>query len=104
MKFSQKFARQGDLVFERIDSIPVEMKQEKKAILARGEHTGHLHQLQLASSVGRDSDGTVFFELKQETELTHQEHHTIVFPPGKYKMHQEREYDYFLEGIRQVRD
>lgn len=102
-----KNLRHGDLVFTAITKFPKrkKVKENKSHILAHGEHTGHFHQLTADKPIKLfQVEDTTYFELQSHGQLTHQEHHTIEFPPGKYKMHFEREYDYFLQEVRNVID
>ena len=92
--------RHGDLLIAKIDEIPSEAKRINRLILAYGEATGHAHALQDGELF--DMDGTLFFSLAVETELTHQEHDTIIIPPGDYQVIRQREYT--PERIRYVED
>ena len=42
---NQDQMRQGDLLFERCDSIPAGLKKVQNGVLAYGEVTGHSHQV-----------------------------------------------------------
>lgn len=101
--------RHGDLSFRSIKNLPEgKTKKVSSYILAEGEYTGHNHNLALKGG-GSISviavDDSLFFEVSgSDAELMHPEHKTIVFKPGTYKMKKEREFDYFMKAIRQVRD
>lgn len=80
------------------------MKQVKKlprAILAHGEHTGHYHEAH-GDGVALYEDGTL--EAPHGAEVTHQEHHPIIVPPGIYERSIVQEYDHFAEEARNVAD
>ena len=101
------YFRHGDLLLYPVDSIPEGLPVKKDTVLLEGEVTNHFHRL---------NGGTVFaekptqentyllgyFELEKDTNLTHEEHGTIVLTPGKYKFLAQREYDSVAE--HQVRD
>lgn len=95
--------RQGDVLLERIDSLPKNIK-EKDKVLALGEATGHSHRFESSTAkVFVDNNGKQFVETEQETELIHEEHENIVVPAGVWAVRQQREYD-IQEGVRQVLD
>ncbi len=93
--------RQGDLLIIEVAEIPRDAFKKDSLVLAEGERTGHRHTL----SGGRvyEKDGHSYFEV-QETpvELTHPEHHPLTFPPGRYEVIRQREYE--PEGWRHVED
>lgn len=103
-------ARQGDILIERIDSFPSNLKkiarEQGRVVLAHGEVTGHHHSIldkhaDLYSAV--DSGDVTFLEIKEAVAaLSHQEHATINLPPGNYKVTRQREYT--PEAIRRVAD
>ena len=82
--------RQGDILIAEIKQIPRNSKKLNHRILAHGEATGHMHQLKDGDLF--DIDGTLFFELAQNTDLIHQEHDTISISPGKYEVIRQKEY------------
>lgn len=101
--------RHGDLAFRSVNKLPIgKTKKVLSYILAEGEYTGHNHNLALQGegSISVVSvDDSLFFEIEgSDAELTHPEHKTIVFKPGIYEMKHEKEFDYFMKAIRQVRD
>ncbi|HEY8723470.1 MAG TPA: hypothetical protein VIL92_06375 [Gaiellaceae bacterium] len=105
--------RQGDVLLIPIAKIPTNAKSVKhengRLILARGEVTGHHH------SIAKQA-GVELVTAEQATELrmwltittgepvalTHQEHATIMLPPGQYERRIQREYS--PEQIRNVAD
>lgn len=103
-----KLYRQGDVLLERIASIPKSAKKQKRngpIILAYGEATGHHHAIndEFVDLHTDESAGVTYIEVKQAmVALTHQEHSTIRLPPGKYTKIQQREYS--PEAIRNVAD
>jgi len=82
------------------------MKREKleKPVLAEGEATGHHHMLVEDVDVYQVDENVKEFDLNSETELTHQEHNTVVLPPGEFESGQALEYDPFAEEARRVAD
>jgi hypothetical protein len=90
--------RHGDLLIIQVDSIPDGLPKKENTILLEGESTNHFHRLRggtvYAERPTRDNNYLLgFFELEKDTELTHEEHKTIVLNPGKYKFLSQREWD-----------
>lgn len=90
-----------------------------KINLAFGEVTGHSHRLELTEDtitdvkafysnwVEKDEYKTTqpkFIEVIEPAELRHEEHGTIMIPPGFYKISGVKEFDYVGKTSRQVRD
>ena len=100
--------RQGDVLIERIDSIPktaVRQKASERIILAYGEATGHHHAIEEhdAADWWKDEAGSdQFLDIREAATITHQEHAPIPLPPGKYLVRRQREYS--PEAIRNVAD
>lgn len=94
--------RQGDILIVSIDSIPLDAKSRKSLVLAEGEVTGHLHELD--SGEVYEKDGVLYFRVSDEklSTLLHPEHKAITFEPGTYKVVRQREYQ--PSGWRRVRD
>lgn len=110
MNKKTKFWQQGDVVMQKIDSIPEgERSQDeltKAKTLALGEATGHSHTFD-------DVDNSVevfkimnviYMRLAKETKLKHQEHNPISIPPGNYKVGIVRETDHLAGITRRVAD
>ena len=111
--------RQGDVLIERIATIPTAAEKQSKSsriILAHGEVTGHHHALETADpadwwKAGEIStanekpatlDGELFVSLPSGGVVTHQEHSEIKLPPGNYRITRQREYS--PEANRDVED
>ena len=102
-----KTYRQGDVLLKRIKSIPADAHlkpADGPIVLALGEATGHCHQIHDLENVGVfvKGDGTMYLQVKNETALQHEEHATILLPPGNYERVLQREYS--PEAIRNVLD
>ena len=54
-------ARQGDILFIKIDHVPENLLQVKSGVIAEGEITGHMHRL-------KKRVGTLFKATKNESE------------------------------------
>lgn len=97
--------RQGDLLFVRVEDIPINEKKNNY-VLAEGEVTGHLHQFKEVDwpnvNVFVDKRGEIFLEVKKESTLVHEEHGPQIFPPGNWKLIRQQEMT--PEGWRQVAD
>ena len=116
---TQKHYRQGDVLIERIASIPATAKKQKRAtriILEHGEVTGHHHALEtrdpadwwkegeIATTNAKPSilAGELFLSLPDGGVVKHQEHSNIELPKGNYRVTRQREYS--PEAIRNVAD
>lgn len=104
-----KVARQGDVLIERIDALPIGLSKAKRdahgrIVLALGETSGHGHAirerhvtgLRMAGSedvdyieVGGSEPATLRHEFASGA---HAEHEAIVLPPGTYRVVRQREY------------
>lgn len=98
-KIVTKGAAQGDLLIVRCDTIPAhvvpENPEDGRLILARGEATGHHHSLPHMRGVVLFRDvgpGALYFSAETPVSLDHQEHSTINFAPGAYKVLRQRTY------------
>jgi hypothetical protein len=94
--------RQGDVLVERVDSIPQDAVLRNTNIVAYGEATGHNHSFGDGRTQVLEHDGNIFARLVVATPLEHQEHATIVLPPGDYRITLQREYT--PQEIRRVQD
>lgn len=84
--------RQGDLLIVKVERIPAEATKRDTRVLAEGEATGHMHELDLGEVY--EKDGTLYFKVPEgkKAALNHQEHKTVTFEPGEYKVIRQREY------------
>lgn len=94
--------RHGDLLIEKVATIPATAKDTETSILAEGEVTGHAHRL-TGATVLVDGDDR-YFEVAEAATLTHEEHARIDFTPGLYRVTYQREYDPYEEAARRVAD
>ena len=98
--------RQGDVLIIRTNTKPsgTEIKRDKdRIVLAYGEVTGHAHAILERDAVLWDNGkGVRILAAKEPLKLQHEEHATIVIPPGNYRVIQQREYS--PEAIRNVQD
>jgi hypothetical protein len=102
--------RQGDVLIERVGSLPKDTKkiarENGRVVLAHGEVTGHAHAItdarcDLFSS--ESNAGVTFLEVREAVAaLKHDEHSTIELPTGNYRVVRQREYS--PEAIRNVAD
>lgn len=107
----EQIFRHGDLLIQRVPSIPKTAKATNSRTLALGEATGHHHTFESGDvqvydnpSVQND-DPVKWFEVKsKKASLGHQEHKKIDLPQGIYSLNIEREYNPFDNVIRQVTD
>lgn len=96
-----KLYRQGDVLIRGIDKIPTNLtavpRENGRVILAHGEVTGHAHAvvgdevLFLAADLDEMSQRFLRVEGEGAT-IVHEEHDTIILPPGLYEVVRQREY------------
>jgi hypothetical protein len=103
--------RQGDVLLIPVESIPVKLKDMGRdggrVVLAHGEATGHTHAIadeRAALFRKVDGEAAVFMRVLGEAPvaLVHDEHDTIMIPPGWYRVIRQREYS--PGAIRNVED
>ena len=99
------FKHQGDIPFYPYSGKIKGKKHNHKGsvVLALGEHTGHKHVISVIDhndmEVWEQLEGGWIITLKNEAELTHNQHGALKIPAGTYRVGQEREVDWFAEGI-----
>lgn len=96
--------RQGDILLIHADRVPASAQRQGHPVLAEGEATGHLHQVQDDAFVWVDTDRTKYVEVYgTQARLVHEEHGPIALTgPAIYRMVQQREYS--PTGLRHVED
>jgi hypothetical protein len=101
--------RQGDILIIPVESIPDGLepvaREGGSVVLAHGEVTGHAHAIKAeGAALFRDPKlMAVFMTVTGDpVALEHDEHSTIVIPPGDYQVIRQREYT--PEEIRNVAD
>lgn len=110
MKKQQNQFRQGDVLVERILSVPSNLipiaRENGRVILAHGEVTGHAHAISDSHAelfTSPTHQGVTFLQIPEiAAALAHDEHATITLPPGNYRVTRQREYS--PEAIRNVQD
>jgi hypothetical protein len=96
--------RQGDLLILKVNDIPEQAIEKENRILAEGEATGHMHELDEGEVY--EYEGTMFFRVPENktATLNHPEHHAVTFETGQYKVIRQREYSPEEWRGRVVRD
>lgn len=102
--------RQGDVLLVPIEEVPAAVlplpREDGRVILAHGEVTGHAHAIVDESAELVSAEGAAELYLivhgTDPVALEHEEHDTIMIPPGKYERRMQREYS--EEGNTQVLD
>lgn len=110
MRTKTRHYRQGDVLIERVETIPsnaVKQKVAGRIILAHGEVTGHHHSIEVDDADPADwwksADGSEQFVcLSKAGQVVHQEHGAVDLAPGNYRVRRQREYS--PEAIRNVAD
>lgn len=105
-----QFKHQGDIPFYPYGG-EIKGKKQKhngSVVLALGEKTGHKHTISTLDhndmQAWKQLEGGWIITLKTEGTVTHNQHGTIIVPPGTYRVGQEREVDWFSGVTRQVID
>src|SRR5262245_39698213 len=90
--------RQGDVLIERVESIPSSARPLRRPVLASGDSTGQRHQIKdrrTARLLSADEGGItqLFLEVTAgEAGVVHPEHAGIVLPKGAYRVWRQREF------------
>jgi hypothetical protein len=99
-------ARQGDVLLTRIAKMPVGdwkplARDGGKTVLALGEATGHHHRFESESvcELRAEGIGTRMVSVSTESLLLHEEHATILVPPGLYTVEIQREWTFEDEVV-----
>lgn len=99
--------QQGDVLLKRVNQVPDGAKkvarQNGRIVVMHGEQ-GHTHAIDDVDAMFYEKDGKFYLEATKPVKLTHEEHHTQVVEPGIWEIGQVKEYDYFQEMERTVRD
>lgn len=102
-----KLYRQGDVLFKEVKSVPEGGRVRKSGHILEGEVTGHIHRVEqkhLGEAEVLDCGAGLFMTVSAEggVSIVHEDHHTLVLPPGNYEIVRQREYS--PEEIRNVQD
>lgn len=92
----------GDLDIVKVKSIPKEASPIGKT-LAEGETTGHKHMIQGNGQVLVYGEQK-YLEIKETTQLIHEEHKPITIEKGLYEIKNEMETDWFTQELERTRD
>lgn len=91
--------RQGDVGFLRVEALPDNVKpkrrQRGRIVLAEGEVTGHAHAITDTAVQHFVIEGSPLQWIvvpNVDVEVTHEEHNTVVLPPGVYVVDIQRQY------------
>jgi len=104
-----KCYRQGDVLLTEVAREPSDVRrvprEQGRLVLAHGEVTGHAHVVadpaaELVTLEGADELYLLVYG--GEVVLEHEEHDTILLPPGSYRVIRQREYT--PESVRFVAD
>jgi hypothetical protein len=106
--------RQGDVLIIPVEAIPEKLdpidRENGRVVLAHGEVTGHAHAIKSeGAALFRDPKlMAVFMRVSGDAPvaLEHEDHDTIMIPPGKYQVVRQREYAQSAvpQAIRYVAD
>ena len=96
--------RHGDVLVQRVKSLPKGLNKRSGLVLAHGEATGHSHRIKERSAgyLASGPSGLFLVVTAAKATLIHQEHKPIELPKGVYRVWRQREY--FPGFIRYVGD
>ncbi len=96
--------RHGDVMIEKVDSLPSKKRKMQHTILAHGEITGHAHRIKErgGASLYETPLGLYLHVAADEATVVHEEHDPISLTTGYYRVWRQREYS--PEEIRVIRD
>ncbi len=96
--------RHGDVLVQKVKSLPKTAKKQQHVTLAEGELTGHSHRIleKGAAIMFRDDKELYLQVVADKATIVHEEHAAIPLPQGIYRVWQQREYT--PERIITVRD
>jgi hypothetical protein len=93
--------RQGDVLLQSCTE--VKGKKLDHLVIAKGEVTGHSHQITEGEAELYEDNGIMYLTvLSEKAVLTHEEHKKIELPKGNYEIKIQREYE--PQGWRNVAD
>lgn len=107
MNYNPTKIQQGDVDIRKLTSMPSDAKVDKNKTdncLAYGEVTGHAHRISSGVVEFLKMGTQTFLRVKEEAALSHEEHKTIILPPGDYQYGGTQEFDYDTEEARRVAD
>jgi hypothetical protein len=86
--------RHGDVLVQRVDSIPASAQRRPGQVLVRGEATGHSHRVgEAGAGVVYETVDEMFLQITAAIgTLVHEEHGPIELPRGNYRVWTQREY------------
>lgn len=96
------YIQNGDvLLHQHVGDMPgTPLKGE--ALLHKGQN--HHHILRGGAFLIIQGESVKFLDVAEDTELTHEEHKTLVIPRGQYRIGFVQEYDHWLEESRNIID
>lgn len=96
--------RHGDVLVQRVKSLPQKAVKRQGLILAYGEATGHSHYIKESRAAKLYTDFREMYLVVSAAKATlvHEEHKPIELPQGVYRVWRQREY--FPGFIRYVGD
>jgi hypothetical protein len=98
------YFQQGDCLIKQVNQIPDNATSKEDRILVEGEHTGHAHRVAGRTAMLYLVGLTCYLRTFEDTPIEHEEHRTIVLPPGDWQIDRVQEFDHFKEEARRVMD
>lgn len=101
MKNERKPFRHGDVLLIPVDKIDGE--KQKDLILARGEVSGHSHQITEGNAALFKFNEKMYLKVKSKFALlSHEEHKALQIPQGEWEIKIQRDYE--PKGWKRVED
>jgi hypothetical protein len=106
IKKAKQSWQQGDVIGRKLCEMPVgehKVLGRKRVVLAHGE-SGHSHVVEEDEAELIEIGGRMLLNLTKEATVKHEEHKPIKLEPGIWEIGRVKEYDYFQQMSRNVRD
>jgi len=85
--------RHGDIIIKQISYIDAKMRKLDHLILAKGEATGHKHEIVEGKAELFEEYGVLYLRVNsEEAKVGHAEHKTIAVSKGIYEIKHQREH------------
>ena len=97
---TKKMYRQGDILFQKIETLPIKKKIKVENVIAEGEASGHFHLLNDGALFEAVNSDYLYIKANESTRITHDEHLPINLESGNYRVIRQREY--LGEGLKNI--
>src|SRR5271169_4483164 len=106
VKIAKLNGQQGDVLLKKLEAFPngeQRIISKGRCVLAHGE-SGHSHVIEDDEAELIQIGERLLLKLAKAATVVHEEHKPIRLSPGIWEIGRVREYDYFADMVRNVRD